>query len=182
MVRVGLRLFPNKKDCLILDFGSKTHSLCGVASSNAESEQNERTKGKLSEFAKRLPPTINKKLRAAIVEFDLLGEEFTWMKDVSTYYLKAIEGKVLKIFQTKEGRYNVVFFNGNNPQTIARDMSFEYTLSAEGFVKDNRALFTLSDLEANWRGLPISDKQKDLFLSFGYRSGIEIVKEQAANW
>lgn len=183
----GLRLFPNKKDCLILDFGSKTHSLCGMASlvgdaESDEEEKQERAEDKMSEFAKGLPPTINKKLRAAIVEFDLLGDAFTWLKDGPSYSLKAIGDKILKIFPTSEGRFNVVFFNGNNPQTVARDMSFEYAFSsAEEFARANRSIFSVSDLEAPWRRLPISDKQKDLFHSFGYRAGIEdLSRGQAA--
>jgi hypothetical protein len=34
-------------------------------------------------------------------------------------------------------------------------------------------MFSVSDLEAPWRNLPISEKQKDIFRSGGYRSGIE---------
>ncbi len=175
----GLRLFPNKKDCLILDFGSTTHSLCGMASligdaETKEEEQHERSEGKMSEFAKGLPPTINKKLKAAITEFDLLGDAFTWQKDGPSYYLKAGREKSLKILQTSEDRFNVIFLQGNDVQTIAKDISFEYAFStAEEFAKTNRSVFTVSDLEATWRTLPISDKQKDLFRSFGYRSGIE---------
>jgi superfamily II DNA or RNA helicase len=181
----GLRLFPNKKDCLILDFGSKTHSLCGMASlvgDTEEEERKERTEGKMSEFAKELPRTINKKLRAAIEEFDLLGDAFTWIKDGPSYSLKAIGNKVLKIFPTAEGRFSVVFFDGNNPQTIARDLSFEYAFaSAEEYAKENRPIFVVSDIEATWRTLPISGKQKDVFRSYGYRAGIgELSRGQAA--
>lgn len=183
----GLRLFPNKQDCLILDFGSKTHSLCGIASligdtETNESEQQERAEGKMSEFAKGLPPKINKKLKAAIIEFDLLGDAFTWLKDGSSYYIKAIGNKILKIYPTSNDRFNVVFFYENKSQTIANDMSFEYAFSsAEEFAKANRSMFTVCDLEANWRSLPISDKQKNVFKSFGYRSGIEeLSRGQAA--
>ena len=50
----GLRLFPNKKDCLILDFGSTTHSLCAVASLVEDTEHEEikkyRDDSQMSEF------------------------------------------------------------------------------------------------------------------------------------
>lgn len=180
----GLRLFPNKKDCLILDFGSVTHSLCGTASliGDVEEEKQERAEiSRMSEFAKELPPTINKKLKAAIVEFDLLGDSFTWIKDELSFSLKASKDKILKILPISEGRFDVVFFNGNNHSTIAKALSFEYSFAAaEEFVKANRSIFTVSDLEAPWRKLPISDKQKDLFRSFGYRSGIEDLSRGAA--
>lgn len=183
----GLRLFPNKKDCLILDFGSKTHSLCGLAvlegdSAPREIEQKQSPEEKISEFAKGLPPSINKKLRASIIEFDPLGDAFTWIKEGPSFSLKAIGDKVLKIFPTAEGRSSVVFFSGNDSKTIVKDISFEYAFSsAEEFAKANRSIFTVSDLEAPWRGLPISDKQKCLFKSFGYRAGIEeLSRGQAA--
>lgn len=182
----GLRLFPNKTDCLILDFGSKSHSLCSIAvlngDSESETEKKQPVESKICELAKTLPPSINKKLKASIIEFDPLGEAFTWLKDGQSYSLKASGSKTLKISPTAEGRFSVMFFNGNIYQTIAKDISFEYAFStAEEFAKENRSLFTISDLEAPWRKLPISDKQKGLFKSFGYRSGVEdLSRGQAA--
>jgi ATP-dependent helicase IRC3 len=187
MVGRGLRIFPNKPHSLILDFGSQTHSLCGMAellkdSVEEEEEEKPEQEGKLSEFVKTLPPSINKKLKASIVEFDLLGEAFTWLKDGLSYSLKATGNKTLKIFPTAEGRFSVLFFNGNSYETVAKDLSFDYAFScAEEFARDNRALFSVSDLEAPWRQLPISQKQKDLFRSYRYSSGIEdLSRGQAA--
>ncbi len=173
----GLRLYPNKKDCLILDFGSQSHSLCSVAALTGEIEgekPKDRAESKISEFAQTLPPTINKKLKAAILKFDPLGDAFTWIKEGAGYSLKATGDKLLKIMPAIEDRYNVIFFTGNNPRIIAKELSFEYAFAtAEGFAKENRSSFIVSDLDASWRNQPISDKQKGLFRSHGYRSGIE---------
>lgn len=183
----GLRLAPNKKDCLILDFGSKSHSLCGLASlaldeETEEIKQKELNESKLSEFAKSLPPSINKKLKASIIQFDLLGDDFTWSKDGTTHYLKASGDKVLKIFSCKDGSYSVFFFKGSEYQTVAKGMTFDYAFSiADEFAKSNRQLFTVSDLDAPWRKLPISDKQLGLFKSHGFKAGIEdLSRGQAA--
>jgi ATP-dependent helicase IRC3 len=181
----GLRLWPNKKDCLILDFGSKSHSLCStnvLIQDSEEFEQKRKSEGKMVEFAKSLPPSINKKLRASIIEFDLLGDSFTWLKDGSSYYLKATGGKILKIFPTSENRFSVIFFNEKSSETVCKGMSFEYAFSsAEEFAKNNRGLFVVNDLEAPWRRLPISNKQKELLRSFGYRAGIdELSRGQAS--
>lgn len=181
----GLRLFPNKQNCLILDFGSKSHSLCGTAvliGDAEEIEKKQKPEGRMVEFAKCLPHTINKKLKTSIIEFDLLGDAFTWIKDGPSYSLKAFGDKTLKILPTADGRFSVVFFNGNISQTIVQNLSFEYAFSsAEAFAKENRSIFSVSDLEAPWRALPISDKQKGLFKSFGYSSGIEdLSRGQAA--
>lgn len=183
----GLRLYPNKKDCLILDFGSKTHSLCSTAIlvGDSESEQVNKKESydcKTSEFAKNLPPSINKKLRASLEEFDPLGNEFTWVQEGQSFSLKAAGNKVLKIFPEAQGRFSVMFFDGNISKLIATNLPFEYAFStAEEFAKANRSLFKVSDLDAPWRVLPISDKQKNLFRSFGYKNGIEdLSRGQAA--
>lgn len=182
----GLRLFPNKRDCLILDFGSKSHNLCGTAAlldDVGESQKKQKPESKITEFAQKLPPSINKKLRAAIIEFDPLGDEFVWAQDGQTFSLKGFSDKVLKIFPKADGRFNVAFFDSKTSyRTIAENLMFEYAFSiAEEFAKSNRGLFAVSDLVASWRQLPISDKQKNLFNSFGYRSGIEeLTRGQAA--
>ena len=182
----GLRLFPNKRDCLILDFGSKSHTLCSTAAlldDIEEVQKKQKPEGKITEFVQKLPPTINKKLRAAIIEFDPLGDEFVWVQDGQTFSLKGFSDNVLKIFPKSDGRFNVAFFDSKTTyRTIAENLMFEYAFSiAEEFAKSNRGLFAVSDLEASWRQLPISDKQKNLFNSFGYRNGIdELSRGQAA--
>lgn len=182
----GLRLYPNKKNLLLLDFGSKSHTLCGTAAlldDVEEAEKKQKPEGKITEFAQNLPPTINKKLRAAIIEFDPLGDEFVWNQDGQSFTLKAVGNKVLKIFPTAGGRFSVVFFeNRDSYRMIAENLLFEYAFgTAEDFAKSNRGLFAVSDLEAPWRTLPISDKQKGLFHSFGYKAGIEdLSRGQAA--
>ena len=183
----GLRLFPNKHDCLILDFNDRNHSLCSLPDlvDDAESAKHHEKKveGKISEFAKHLPPTLNKKLRSAIIEFDLLGENFTWFRDENSYYsLKGNGDRTLKIFPTAAGQFSALLFKGNELEKIvARDLSFEYAFaSADEYAKSHRELFTLCDLNASWRDLPISDKQKGLFRSYGFRSGIEALSRGQA--
>ena len=183
----GLRLYPNKKDCLILDFGSKSHSLCSTAvlvndSDSEEFQQEPQKKTKVSEFVNGLPKDLNKKLKAAIIEFDILGDDFTWIKDGETFSLKADGGKILKIFPSKGGGFVVVFFDGNNYQTISRELPFEYAFAcAEEFAKANRSLFIISDLSAPWRQSPISEKQKNVFKSYRYKTGIDgLSKGQAS--
>jgi ATP-dependent helicase IRC3 len=182
----SLRLFPNKRDALILDFGSKTHSLSGMTELLEDSEpegieKKQPEENKISEFVKTLPPSINKKLKAALIEFDPLSESFTWVKEGQSYSLRANGSKTLKIFPTAEGLFSVMFFDGNSYQTIAEKLSFSYAFCcAESFAKENRDFFTISDLEAEWRQKPISRKQQDLFRSFGFRSGVSELSRGAA--
>lgn len=183
----GLRLYPNKSDCLILNFGDKNHSLCNVASLVGDAEcvtpKCHQTNTTLVSFSQNLPATVNQKLKSAILSMDLLGDHFTWQKEGSAgYTLKGCGNKVLKMFATAEGKFSVILFDGNDQRSIARDLSFEYAFAAaEDFANNNRSHFTLSDLDAEWRKLPISDKQKDLFRSHGFKKGIEdLTRGQAA--
>jgi len=184
MVGRGLRLFPNKKDCLILDFGDKNHSLCTIATLVADAEEEEKAKPneKMVSLAHALPPTINQKLRSAILEYNPLGDSFSWQREGMSYCLKATGNKLLKIIPSGEDRYSVVLLTENTLHTIASDLSFEYAFaSAEDFANANRSLFIVSDLDAAWRQLPLSDKQRALIKSYGYRNGIEdLSRGQAA--
>ena len=134
-------------------------------------------------YAKGLPPNLNQKLKAAIIEFDPLSDAFTWAQEEGgIFYLKAFDG-ILRILPTKtEGRFDVVFFKQGSAQTVARELTFDYAFaSAEGWAKENRATFAVSDLNAPWRSLPISEKQKSLFNSYGFKNGIQdLTRGQAA--
>lgn len=181
----GLRRHPNKMDCIILDFGDKNHSLCSTAllTEDAEVVENRQHKDTIiTSLAKSLPPKINQKLKRAILEFNPLGNDFFWQKDGSGYYLKGTGNKILRIIRTDEDRFDAIFSIGNQSQKIGVNLSFEYAFSAaEDFARENRSHFVLNDIESPWRKLPISDKQKDLFRSFGFRSGIEeLSRGQAA--
>ena len=181
-----MRPWPNKKDCLILSFGSKTHSLCSSAAlldDTEEAEKKQKSADQVNEFVEKLPKTINKKLKSALIDFDPIGEEFIWVQDGQSFSLKATGDKILKIFPTANGRFSVVHFeNRNSYRMIAENLTFDFAFgTAQEFARNNRGLFAVSDLEAPWRALPISDKQKGLFRSFGFKAGIEdLSRGQAA--
>jgi superfamily II DNA or RNA helicase len=183
----GLRLFPNKKDCVILDFGDQMHSLVGIEAMLGydidESSEKRQKNAKVEEIARTLPSSINPKLKKAILEIDLLGESFTWQKDFDgCYYLKGAGDALLKLIKHGEGRYDAILSGSKGVKTIASGLDFAYSFSAaEDYVKSNRALFAVSDLNAPWRSLPISEKQKELFRSVGFKSGIDdLSRGQAA--
>lgn len=182
----GLRLFPNKKDCLVIDFGEVSHNLCGVNILIGDKENDyveERSEKKESEFIKSLPAKLNQKLKKALLEFDMLGNNFTWQKDsAGTYFLQGNNVRSLKILPSSSDDYSVVFFDGDAIKRIATDLSFEYAFAcAEEFAKANRSLFVINDLLASWRNDPITEKQISLFKRKGYRKGLEsMTKGQAS--
>ena len=183
----GLRLWPNKPDCIVLDFGDQNHSLCSTALllQDAECEQiieeDEEDKAK-KEILAALPVKLNQKLKAAIINYDPLGESFTWERDGKSYVMKGSGKSLLIVSPQSEDRYRVILSNGLNNQLIAENLTFEYAFSsAEDFAKENRKLFVISDMQADWRSYPISDRQKAHIISKGFKAGVEgLTRGQAA--
>lgn len=176
MVGRGLRLFPNKRECTVLDFGDKDHRLCNVGmllyDTNSTPKVNDT---KMARLVESLPPNINRRLKSAILNVDLLGDSFTWKKDLDdgNYYLKGSR-ETLKIIKVGDEKYSVVLFNRDRAESIGGELDFEYAFAtAEDFVNAHRQLFVVSDLNASWRELPISERQKELFRSYGFKNGIE---------
>ena len=175
----GLRLFPNKQNCIVLDFSDQAHSLCnvGILLEDLDEEQEKKPKRneKVEDLVRDLPPNINPKLKKAILELDLLGDSFTWQKDFDqNYYLKGAGDTTLKIIKSGADRYNAVLTGSKGSKMIAQGLDFEYAFAAsEDFARANRSLFAVSDLDAPWRKLPISEKQKEIFRSANFKNGID---------
>jgi superfamily II DNA or RNA helicase len=182
----GLRLFPNKKDCLILDLCTKSHSLCNSATllddSEEQKQEEKEEKNKEREIKAALPANLNQKLKSALINFDPLGESFTWSMQEGTFILKGINAR-LGVVPCGEDRYRVVFANEKGIQTIADGLTFSYAFaSAEDFAKANRSLFIISDRDAYWRDQPASIKQLECIRKKGYRAGIEnLTRGQASD-
>lgn len=173
----GLRLWPGKQDCIILDFGDKHHKIMEVATLLGDAEickiEKPQSESMIS-LAKSLPPTINKKLRSAILQFDPFSDSFCWQKAAGGYQLKGCGNTILNIVQCGEDRFNVELFEKGSVRDIATNLNFEFAFAAgEDFARANQSLFIVSDLNAEWRNCPISDKQKALFRSYGFKVGIE---------
>ncbi len=187
MIGRGLRQHPTKKDCMILDFGDQGHTLCNVGilledDPDEEKRETPRKSEKVEGLVRNLPPNINPKLKKAILALDLLGESFTWAKDLDgCYFLKGAGDAILKLIKCEEDRYDAILTGSKGFKTIAAGLDFEYSFStAEDFARTNRSLFAVSDLNAAWRSFPISEKQKDIFRSAGFRTGIDTLNRGQA--
>ena len=81
MVGRGLRLAPNKKDCLVLDFCDRNHTLCNAAMLLEDPEylqyqEDKEEKDHKKELIATLPPNLNQRLTFALINFDPLGKKF----------------------------------------------------------------------------------------------------------
>lgn len=185
MVGRGLRPFPNKRDCVVLDFGDRNHNICNAAMLLSDVTDQDKTKQRNKKDAMReLPAALNPKLRAAIVSSDVLGESFTWERgDNNAYFMKGAGQARIDIIQHEKDKYSVIYSDENDYRIIAEKLTFEWAFStAEDFAKTNRRLFVLSDREAEWRKLPITDKQKEALRKCGFKAGVDkLTRGQASD-
>lgn len=187
MVGRGLRLWPNKRSCLVLDFCDKAHNLCDVESVlllDAEEYSSRHLQGDKpakKDFVK-LPPNLNSKLKSAIVCFDPLSESFTWQREGAAYVLHAGSDSRLIVFPQREN-HGVTFEHNGKSQCIVGNIPFEYAFAtAEDFARGNRNLFVVSDRQASWRDQPVSSKQLEYIRKHGYKAGIEkLTRGQASD-
>lgn len=182
----GLRLFPNKKDCVILDFSDGTSTLCNpsILMDDAECTLVIEAKEEAhirSELLKSIPPNLNQKLKTALIAFDPLGFGYTWVKEDGSYTLRG-NNTVLQILPSGKGLYFVSLSSKEINETLASNLTFEYGFSvAEDFARENKNLFIISDRNAEWRNLPASKGQLKYIRSKGYRAGIDKLNRGAAS-
>ncbi len=180
----ALRLAPNKKHAIILDFNDKTHSICdlGILQSDdvVQKHSRESATGHGIQIPSDLPPKLK---QALLIKQVTLSDIFLWKsKHDGSHVLSGGNGINVEIAPKNNGRFDVLFYNKTDQEVIAYDISFEYAFSAaDNFVKHNRKLFAIADLEAPWRLNPISEKQLETIQKKGYRSGIhQLTRGQAA--
>lgn len=177
----GLRLFPNKSDCLILDFCDRAHSICSTAVllGDAEfikaQEEEREIKRRIAEERKTLPKDLNPKLKNVLLEQDLISQPFTWERlSDGTWRLKG-QTKVIEVAPLLEsGSYAVTISTDDTTDVVSQGLSFEYAFSlATELAREIRKDFVLRDREAEWRKRPVTEGQIHLFRSYGYRKGID---------
>ena len=182
----GLRLWPGKRDCLLIDFCTKKHSLCNAALLLQDAEAIEANKrdeeGGQKGLMDSLPLNSNQRLKVAIASFDPLGNAFTWAKSEQVYTLKGAFGD-LKIHPAEADRYRVVLSTEKGEKIIADGLDFEYSFAAgEDYARVNRAAFAVTDRSAAWRDLPASSKQIAYIRGRGFRAGLDkLTRGQAAD-
>jgi len=187
MVGRGLRLWPNKHECLVLDFCDHAHSFCDVDELLMDSEPETkilRERGHNKSLVQALPSKLNAKLKSALLQFDPLGQAFTWSRDGRCYILKAnAENRIQIVPDENQTNYRVVFWQHGKVSIVASGINFEYAFSAaEDFARAHRQLFSVRDREAAWRNLPASERQLAIMRKGRYRTDIEkLTRGQAAD-
>lgn len=191
MVGRGLRLFPGKKNCLVLDVVgiSSKHSLVGVADlfdldAGALADGTSVVEA-LTKPTKYGPTkTVKKDARIRVATssrpVDAFGQ-FTWVKTSGGNWVLSVGKTFFNLERDGEDLWKV----SKNGFVIARELTQSYALGlaeseARQLAKDEGAL-TLIQPKAKWRKDPASSKQLDTLLRMGVRIPEGITKGQAAD-
>jgi len=174
----GLRLYPDKKDCLLIDFCGVSHDICCSSTlllEDFDEENQEEHAIKRKEKLRDIPSNLSQKLKGFLINFDPLSIAFTWNRYRNVYELRGINDAKVEIMPSKQfDRCDVVFSRHGLRDIISKDLTFEYAFSsANDFAENHRDMFVISDREAPWRKRIISEKQLKSLRSKGYRAGIE---------
>lgn len=168
----GLRPYPGKKDCLVLDVAdvSGQHSLVQLPDlmgpdwverskrKNREKLGSTEEQGVLAGFQ---PLGIGKSLVTEEVE---LITKFNWIRSKGVWVLP-IEGNDAVMLFAVEGGYLPVYMSGKRKERLHdRPLPIEWAQGvAEGKAREvNKGRSALIQKTAPWRDLPVTDKQKDL--------------------
>lgn len=185
----ALRLYPNKSEALILDFGEVDHSLVTPAELLEDEEQDEKEreeKARRKEILDRYPAELNQRVKTAAVQMDLFSESngFAWSKDFKNrYYLKGPSDEMLRIEPTG-ATFAVRYLRGESVlEEYGAELDFSYAFSvATAVAAENRERFVIADLHAPWRDLPISEGQLNFLRKKRFKNGLdELTRGQASS-
>jgi superfamily II DNA/RNA helicase len=189
MVGRALRIAPNKKDCLLLDFVdiAGRHELCGGVSTlldkkivpeNGQSliefleeEQRERERSEIVAILKNKTQTIDFFSRADLA-WETNGEMF----------MITISKKEKIICEPDRGKYQVYLTHGNKRKKLSEGgLTMEYAIGiAEDYAREH-GIKEWIDKAARWRTAPPSDKQIAILKEKGIIYNPQITKGEAAS-
>lgn len=172
MIGRGLRITPNKKDCLVIDFvdTTKKHNLCGVSVLHPEEKKtqqgrlfdNDREKEESEETAYT---DFEAQLIANIEEIDIFDRsQFAWQSLGGNYKLWLADNSYVCCYMGKnEDSYTplVVLSNGKCQNLADTEMPLGYALGVcEDYVRQAKTNFSnVSRKDASWRNYPATEKQ-----------------------
>ena len=185
MVGRGLRKFPNKKECVVIDFCDKDYTICNAAMLLKDFERGDYLPLPLPPASiadpDDIPAELDPELQKALRDFSPLGDDFVWKVNDRVYYLKGNGKALLQVIPSSKKLYGVLFTTHSERQVLIHEVPFDYAFdSADRWAKENRSVFTVSDYSAEWRKLPATEKQIGALKSLGFTKGTDKLKRGQA--
>ena len=180
----GLRIAPNKKDCLLIDFVdiAKRHDLCGVgtlAGKNKLVMNGERTL--LEELDYEEKYRENRYHSPIYENIDVLGRSrYSWQSRGAHYALSLI-GDVLYCKCVEGGYVPLLASQSGELKQLSDDvLPLDYCMGVcEDYVRQLGADYYASK-NAEWRADCATDKQKETLRNMGIYFSADITKGEAA--
>lgn len=138
----GLRLYPSKQDCLVLDFSDKHHNLDGIMSLTStipEAEIKENNAPKIEREEIDMRPKIEV-LSDCDKEFDILGStRFIWVQVGDEWSLQDDEKNEIIMKPEESGFTAILYFHIGTSQKIVKEpLPLEYCSGVcEDFARRN---------------------------------------------
>lgn len=184
----GTRLYPGKKDCLVIDFFDQRHDICALPGIVGKSLDEVRDGESIREAVERQEE--ESQVHAARIrkkreeEFDLLGKsEFSWLQVKSEWYLTVKPSIYIRLSPNNSGLYEVELLEEKKRRKLhEKPLDLGYSMGlAEDYVRKEEPHF--SSRSAKWRKDPMSDKQRGFLLALGMgeKDIVGFTKGQAAD-
>ena len=185
----GLRIAPNKKDCLLVDFvdNAKKHELCGLG---VLSHRPIRKRWQGESFLDELKKEKNeeeKTYKAGVymspeeTEFMVFNRsEYMWQSRNEHYFLKLLNNVTLWC-QAAKGGYSPLECSENNVNQLSDSiLPLDYCMGVcEDYARHAGAKYALKN--APWRSHPASEAQKSKMRQLGFVFNNNITKGEASD-
>lgn len=187
----GVRTYPGKDDCVVIDLADIQHDICqvgvlaGLSREDLQDGQRLSAAKQSAPMSASTPSTFELKEGVGVVAtpLDVLGRSmFVWKTlGQDKLLLQASPTKRILVASEGEEHYRVVLRDtGGEEQVLGERLPLGYAQGvAEDYVRqENLAGFAGKD--AAWRGQPASPKQKAIIRGYGKAVPEDLTKEQAS--
>ena len=162
----GTRLYPNKKECLVLDFADSRHDVCqlGTLTGKSVMKHNQSIIEALDEDEQAKVEATAKAGTMRAIAFDLLNRsKFNWFEIAGIGWKLPIAPNVYVILnQVEPDKYKIKLYDNGEPvKELSKQMlPLSY---GQGIAEDYaRGMGNFSTKDAYWRTLPATEKQIDM--------------------
>ncbi len=182
------RLFPGKREGLILDFvgASKMHKLVTLSTITGLPSDILEDKGVLAALEEQAAPSQQEQEETVdgqlVKEKSNLFAELSWVALPRGGYVLSLGTAMLFLQPKADAHYDVILHEKQTvPRCLATDLTLEYAQGvAEDSVRHFKA-FTLASSSAGWRQLPASMLQKETLAKFRIEYSDGMTKGRAAD-
>lgn len=179
----GLRPYPGKDYCVVIDVTDNAHDICALGSLGGEEfvSREPRRTVPAGEPVARDEPDETPATEVVVTPLDLLSRsKFKWRVERHRMVLEAGPGQDVVLDERGDDRWSVTLRAGQTRQPLS-DQLLPITYAqgvAEDFVREN-GLEGFASRDARWRTRPASEKQLSLLAKLGVAASAGLTREDA---